>query len=1216
MARMKYGKTWWGNAWVEALQRIDSDTNRLPRGRSYASGDRVRHVEITAKGNIKAKVKGSRPKPYNIEIGLKKFSTEEIQHIQALIENNPLLASELSMGKLPESLLDLLEDQGVHLLPHSWNDIAAQCSCPDWANPCKHLAAVYYILANEIDKDPYILFKLRNIHTEDLLNNLSCQPEAASPREDHQELPFISYKDYKPDLIGGAALPKATIIENIDLSSIANNMQGEQIFALLSNAPLFYEGKDFKRKLLKAYENCAKAVEELELIDNGYSFNNLKFTLLYPGKKDTHYSFFISKTSISRDPLIFTGEEKTLAIPQLEDEKISIKRKKGILVPIGEVIDLFLTLPLELPREKTSPWADFLSAAASVARALAKASAFIPVVKEIDNNGNFSISYRPLDRTNNLEKIIKDLVQLLPPDLIYNPKAKGILLQEEAIAEVIELILSHIMYRFSEQKLEVGDEVAEVFFDGTPYHADSFEKRQTGKAIANWLAWLNLETAHVAPIIKIGLPVKGSEKFRMLVDVENKRDALAPLVPLKKIFSDKNQESEIFAMPASVVRREISKQLTIAGEYLPVLKDILQHKGKKGAEVTSEAMAEFLGRTKRILSLLGISVMIPRELKKMVAPKLTIAANTKAGAASSISYLNLAEMLDFSWQIALGDNLLTPQEFRELVKNAGKIVKYKDDYLLLQPEEIGRILRKLQRPEPKLSSMEVLKAAISGEAGQADFVADQILQKMIDALNSDSIQEEIAKPAGLVAELRPYQQRGLSWLYGNALRGLGSCLADDMGLGKTLQVIALILKLKEEGRLSKPVLVVCPTTLIGNWSKELEKFAPTLEVEIYHGTHRKFSNSTRDVIITSYGTLRGDRATFKKKTFEMVVIDEAQNIKNPDTEQTRAVKELKASTYIAMTGTPVENRLLELWSVFDFINYGYMGNRQDFRTNFANPIEKYRDGQRIQKLNAVTGPFILRRLKSDKSVIKDLPDKVIKDEYCYLSEEQAALYQQATESLLKEIEESEGIERKGIVFKLITSLKQICNHPVHYLKKGTVQKEHSGKALKTLELVQGLLEKNEKALIFTQYKEMGELLLRLLRDELQLEALFFHGSLTRKKRDEMIDEFQNQAIGTPIMIVSLKAGGTGLNLTAASNVIHYDLWWNPAVEDQATDRTYRIGQLNNVMVHRLISIGTFEEKINEMIVNKRELAELTVIAGETRISEMSNKELKDLFILG
>lgn len=1226
MSRKKYGKTWWGNVWVEALERIDYHTNRLPRGRAYAGGDRVKHVEITPKGNITAKVKGTRIRPYSIEIGLRKFNDQEIQIIQELIEGNPLVASQLSMGKLPENLLELLAQKGVRLLPDSWEQIAAQCSCPDWANPCKHLAAVYYILANEIDKDPYILFKLRGVNKEALLSDAIDKPQANLLMEQEKQLPFIKYSDFKPNEYMNYAenttnksIKPIKSTEKLDLSSIANNMQGEQIFALLNDAPLFYEGKDFKKRLLKAYENCAKAVEDMELIENGFCFANLKLTLLYPGKKDEAYTFFISEDTshdLLIDRLISAGIEKTISIPHWQDGKLSLKKKKGTIVSLEEVLDLFLTLPIELPQENTPPWANFLCGAAGAARALARSSAFVPVVKLVDEVGSFTVCYRPLDRISGLQGIIEYLSQLLPPDFIFNQKEKSLLMQKEAVEEAIQLILSRIMYKYNAQSVDKDDEVALAFFTGKKYKADSFEKRQTGNAVANWLAWLNLGNSSVAPVIKIGLPAKGNEKFRMLVEVENKKDPLAPLVPLAKVFANDKQdkEAELFSLPISLVRREVANQLTIAGEYLPVLKNILQLKGKKGAEVSPEAMAGFLGQTKGILSLLGIGVMIPRELKKMAAPKLAIAARTK-GEASAISYLNLADMLEFSWQIAVGDKLISPKEFRELVKNAGKVVKYKDEYILLQPEEIKQILDRLQKPEIRMNSMEVLQAAISGQTVHAEFLPDQVLQKMIDALISKSIQKEILPPSGLNANLRPYQLRGLSWLYGNAVRGIGSCLADDMGLGKTLQVIALILKLKEEGRLAKPVLIVCPTTLIGNWSKELERFAPSLEVEIYHGFSRKLAAKNIDVIITSYGILRGDRVKFKKRTFDLVVIDEAQNIKNPDTDQTRAVKDLQAQAYIAMTGTPVENRVLELWSIFDFINHGFLGNKQDFKTHFANPIEKYRDGQKIQKLRNVTGPFILRRVKTDKSVISDLPDKVIKDEYCYLSKEQAALYQKATDSLLKSIEESEGIERKGIVFKLITSLKQICNHPVHYTKKGTVTKEHSGKALKTLELIQSIREKNEKVLVFTQYKEMGELLLKLIYDELKLEALFFHGSLNRKKRDEMIHEFQNHKAGPPIMIVSLKAGGTGLNLTAASNVIHYDLWWNPAVEDQATDRTYRIGQLQNVMVHRLISIGTFEEKINEMINDKRELAELTVAAGETRISEMSNQELKELFVL-
>lgn len=424
----------------------------------------------------------------------------------------------------------------------------------------------------------------------------------------------------------------------------------------------------------------------------------------------------------------------------------------------------------------------------------------------------------------------------------------------------------------------------------------------------------------------------------------------------------------------------------------------------------------------------------------------------------------------------------------------------------------------------------------------------------------------------------------------------------------------MLLKLKEEKRLQQPALVICPTTLIGNWAKECEKFAPSLRTEIYHGSGRRMAIKGTDLLITSYGVLRQEAEKFKGKKWGAVIIDEAQNIKNPETDQARAVKSLRAEGYIALSGTPVENRLTELWSIFDFINRGYLGSRQDFHKNFALPIEKFRDRGKIQKLKAATAPFLLRRLKSDRNIIADLPDKVVKNEYCYLTPEQAALYQQVTASMLREIEKKEGIARKGLIFKLMTALKQICNHPVQYTKNGKARREHSGKAEKTLSLLEQIIAAGEKALLFTQYREMGELLAGLITEELQREPLFFHGGLSRKKREEMIESFQT-GDSSPVMIISLQAGGTGLNLTAATNVIHYDLWWNPAVEDQATDRTYRIGQKQNILVHRLISLGTFEEKIDAMIAAKRELADLTVAVGESRLSELSNEELRRLFTL-
>ena len=324
---------------------------------------------------------------------------------------------------------------------------------------------------------------------------------------------------------------------------------------------------------------------------------------------------------------------------------------------------------------------------------------------------------------------------------------------------------------------------------------------------------------------------------------------------------------------------------------------------------------------------------------------------------------------------------------------------------------------------------------------------------------------------------------------------------------------------------------------------------------------------------------------------------------------------MKSGASIALSGTPVENRLSELWSIFDYLNPAYLGSQANFIRRFAIPIEKYRDHKKIDLLKKATAPFMMRRMKTDRSIIKDLPDKIVKNEYCYLTKEQTALYQQIVDANMPDISEAEGIARRGLIFSLITSLKQICNHPVHYTKKGTVLRQHSGKSEMTISLLEKITSSREKVLLFTQYKEMGNLLTQLIQNEFQFEPYFFHGSLTRKKREIIIEDFQSNH-HSPVMIISLKAGGTGLNLTAATNVIHYDLWWNPAVEDQATDRTYRIGQTKKVMVHRLITIGTFEEKIDEMIKAKKELSNLIVSGGERWLSELSNQELKEIFKLG
>ena len=538
-------------------------------------------------------------------------------------------------------------------------------------------------------------------------------------------------------------------------------------------------------------------------------------------------------------------------------------------------------------------------------------------------------------------------------------------------------------------------------------------------------------------------------------------------------------------------------------------------------------------------------------------------------------------------------------------------MKYKDKYILIDQDESKKIFEKIAKADhSKMTRMKLIHASMSGQLEDFDFDYDEAFANILKDFTKPV---EVDPPKGLKGELRPYQQTGLKWLWTNVSKGFGCCMADDMGLGKTIQVISLILKLKEEEKLKKPVLVVCPTTLMGNWMKELQLFAPDLKATTYHGLDRQL-NTNVDIILTTYAIMRIDIEELKKQQWGMIIVDEAQNIKNPDTAQTLAVKILKSDIKIAMTGTPVENRLTELWSIFDFINAGYLGSLKEFQKSYAIPIERFKETSRATKLKMSVSPFVLRRLKTDKHVISDLPEKMVLNDYCYLSKNQAVLYEKTLNEMMEKISGFTGINRRGNIFKLITALKQICNHPYQFLKSGDMNKESSGKMEQCIQLVQSIIDNDEKTLIFTQYKEMGDILTHVIEEECNTTPLFFHGSLNVNQREEMINKFQTDT-DTKVMILSLKAGGTGLNLTSATNVIHYDLWWNPAVEDQATDRTYRIGQDKNVMVHRLITLGTFEEKIDEMLKSKKELADMAVYEGEKIITELSDEEIYEIFTL-
>lgn len=1173
LARPAFGKTWWGRRWIETLEKIDRDTNRLPRGRRYANGGYVTDIRIDG-GTVHARVQGSRPRPYSVKISLKRFSVSRLQEIPGLVAGRPDIGADLLLGKLPEKLVTLLESRGLSLFPSSWKEMDSECSCPDWADPCKHRAAVCYILANEIDLDPFLLFELRGVEKKLL------EPAPLRSSTDDKAEPFVPWTESKSWL--PPALP--------DLPDLSLETFGiDELLSLLPEKPLFFTGGDFRELLRLSYHNVDRAVTSLDMDENPPDLTSFSFTLLLlPDGED----IFVVPCG-----LFAAGQAKpvTKLLPS-PDGKGDPRKVRGLEVPVEEFWDLLFSRPLRKKEVlSATPSAAFFLLASKVAMALVRAASYVPEVFS-GPGGEMKVRYMPLVHGPRGEEAFGTLVRMLPPHLIVREKNRTALYGDEGVRQVLSLLVTRLVCRFS--GVNQSGKLCDAFFRGAAYTASRFEEKQTAGAVGHWLEGLSIRTRRLSPVLRISVL---KEAFFLRMGVEDRADPLKPPVPLARFLKGADAPS----------RNTVLRQVAVASDHLPVLREALGR--KRGAQVAIDgpALVELLSSGKNVLDLLGIRIVMPRSLSTILRPRAVLKAEI-SGKGKTASF-SLDDLAVFSWEIALGEERIGKEEFLGLLKKAAGVIRFRGKFLMVDADSAREILEKLSAPPPELSPLATLRAACSGEAAGVSFEPGEALTRAISRL--DQV-DEVPVPQGLMATLRPYQERGYRWMLANTSRGFGVCLADDMGLGKTVQVLAFLLFLKESGKLGNPALVVCPTTLIGNWMKETARFAPGLSVRIHHGSDRVLPKKKEaDLVITSYGIVRREAETFAKRDWSVVVLDEAQNIKNPGTDQTRAIRMLKTPARVVLSGTPVENRLEELWSLFEFANPGYLGSREDFRKEFALPVERYADRERMEILRRTIAPFLMRRLKSDKSIAPDLPEKMIADIYCTLTGEQAALYQETVNGVMQQIELAEGGERLGLVLKLITALKQIGNHPSHYLKSASVSSALSGKSSRMIGILEKIIEAGDRCLVFTQYREMGEILRKMIADETGVPPLFFHGGLNRKQRDQLVEDFQD-GTGPGIMILSLKAGGTGLNLTRARHVLHYDLWWNPAVESQATDRAYRIGQKQSVMVHRFITLGTFEEKIDEMIRKKKELADRVVSEGEQWISRMSNRELREIFALG
>ncbi|MBT6576619.1 MAG: DEAD/DEAH box helicase [Gammaproteobacteria bacterium] len=642
-----------------------------------------------------------------------------------------------------------------------------------------------------------------------------------------------------------------------------------------------------------------------------------------------------------------------------------------------------------------------------------------------------------------------------------------------------------------------------------------------------------------------------------------------------------------------------------------------------------EAAFGFLQESAWVLEDAGFRVIIPARLtprgRRRAKMRLRSGDNKKGSTtASAKSYLSLDSLTDYHYEFSMGDESVSPEEWQQLVDMKTSLVNFRGQWIELDRDKMQEMLAFWQQQKDSqapLSVQDLLKK-LAEEADSLELDSNDSLSEMLAKLSDNSQFSLIDNPTLLKAQLRDYQKRGVSWLLYLDSLGLNGCLADDMGLGKTMQVITLLILEKERSK-TAPTLLIAPTSVIGNWEKEIQKFAPHLKTHIHHGSQRETGSkefTTRcsglDMLITSYTLARKDNALFSDIDWHRVVLDEAQNIKNPKTAQTKAILKIKANHRLALTGTPVENRLMDLWSIFNFLNPSYLGKQAQFRKNYELPIQRDNDPIKSTILKQLIQPFILRRLKTDKNIIKDLPDKIESKQYCNLSKEQASLYQAVVKDVEAQLEEKEGIERQGLMLSTLMKLKQICNHPMQFLQDNSAfTSERSNKLERMTDMLSEAIEEGDSVLVFTQFTEIGEQLVQYLSKEKHYPTYYIHGGITRKKREQMIEDFQDPDSPPSIFVLSLKAGGVGITLTRANHVFHFDRWWNPAVENQATDRAFRIGQKKNVFVHKFITLGTLEERIDQMIEDKQKVADSIVGNDESWLTKLDNQSFKKLIAL-
>lgn len=1152
-AKHVFGLTPSGRYFIEAMEGL-ADAGRLTRGRSYAGSGAVLELAIDG-GAVTAKVAGHYRPYYRVTIRFKPLSAKAAAVVRAAFDADPLLLARVSAGDLPDELIDGLARQGVSLVPRSWSDMQRSCSCPDYGDPCKHEAAVYYLLAQEIDRDPMVLFRIRGVDLaaddRGAANTSVPVPDPLPPRL-VEPWPDPEQPDADPLAGAGRLSPYVAAIP-----ALLPPSRGLAPF-------------DLRVLCLAMYIRAAGMAPEILEPDAAQLMDDA-------GARTFAASDFRVELYAEGTARVGTGSAGTTCLLQAS----------RLFAACGE-------------RAGSASYR-FLRSFFAAARSIASACAFAPDVRS--DGIELAVVWKPARFASDVD----DLLTRLEPAAIaptYAPLSGGRTRRRAAKAGMVPdrrstidmmatAFLSELVGAVGfapPSASEARHPVSLALFGMRTVDCSAPGQRALPGALDAWVSVFDLASRKTP--LELTIAVRRGEVYRLsaaFIADDGRR------VPLR----DAAGQSGIYT---GIHAGEAFSFAALLSNFIPAL-------GRLGVEpyatLAPEELAAFVMDAAPLLGRFGVSIVLPKDLRRLATPRSALRATAKA---SFVSYLDLASAFSFDWSVAIGDERLSVAEFAALVDSGLRLVRWRGEWVRIDPAEAARLLGRVSE-HAAMTPMEALRTALSGEVA-----LDGELPAVVDMMTGAGRKavDDAAVPATLHASLRPYQQRGYRWMLGNFERGLGCLLADDMGLGKTVQTIAAMLYLKDSGRLESGALVCAPASLLSNWERELSRFAPSLSVCAYYGTGRR--RRAADVTLSSYETWIHDQKKLADIEWDLVVIDEAHYIKNPGSKRAMAVKSIRARHRLGLTGTPVENNLAELWSVFDFVLPGYLGPLARFSAEYRKPIELDRSEDAAARLRAVTAPFIMRRLKTDPAIVTDLPDKVVVDEYARLTPEQAALYEAVAGDGLARIASADQESRLGAVLALITALKQVSNHPRNYDKESSGTAERSGKSRLLVALLESALESGERVLVFSQYVQMLDILAGIVRDELGVEPYLLHGGMSRKSRDEQVSRFQTES-GPGVFLISLKAGGVGLNLTAATRVVHYDLWFNPAVENQATDRAFRIGQTKNVFVHRLVARDTIEERIDAMIRAKRGLSELSVRAGESWIADLDDAALRELIAL-